>query len=248
MDDFEDTYQEETTFTAGTDLTISLVAILTLLLASYQIKISEYEREAKQQEAIFDRIEKTQLEIIESFAKTYSVAYRQPNKEQKEYIISFSKKNTNDDYDIKFFNNLTSQKIIFGENILFESGKYALKKRGENYIETASEILKEKRGEIQEIRILGHADTTNTRKTKNFNLRLASNRAQAVYSYMRDFGGINPAEQIISAASYAEYMPVNRDYKNREYDNKDLREDNATFQKRAQNRRIEMELRFYEDF
>ena len=235
----------ETTFSAGTDLIISLVALLTVLLAANQMELQRYKNEAKEKEILFEKIEKTQIEIINSFAIKFNTKAFLIGENQ--WGISLSNNNETKTSDIKFYNDAATQRIVFGTNILFDKNSAILKKDGKSYIHTVSEILEGYKEEVLEIRILGHADNTLlSAKLKNLNLNLASQRAISVYTYFRDEGKLNPAEQIISATTYAEYMPVDRNYQDKEYSIKRLQADNFSNEQKANNRRIEIVLHFYQ--
>ncbi len=236
--------ENESSFSAGTDLIISLVALLTVLLAANQIELQDYKKKAIEQEAFFEKIRQAQMNVINEFAERYDT---EPIKLiNGDWVVPLSDSTRTQTSDIKFYNGATNQRIVFGTNILFDQGDAFLKEDGRVYIKTIAQILMRKKDQLREIRILGHADNTNSRRDKNYNLKLASQRAISVYSFLRDQGGIDPAEQIMSAASYGEYVPANRDFKNRMYNSIKLQGDNASDSLRAKNRRIEIALRFYE--
>ncbi|MEK8016137.1 MAG: OmpA family protein [Candidatus Parabeggiatoa sp.] len=101
-------------------------------------------------------------------------------------------------------------------------------------------IFKGKLGAIQEIQIQGHADPQQSRNFSS-NLELAAHRAIEVFKHFQKLG-IDPTRHIMSATSFGEYKPVQRQYSDMAYNNNRLKRDNNTQKKRKKNRRIEVVL------
>ena len=194
------------------------------------------EQKYKVEQLLFERIKKQQSSIIEEIGRQFSDNPTNPIGRQNSYQVSIGSSG-----NINIYNDVTSQWISFGSSILFDQESSTIKKEGRNVILKVGKAFKQELNNIQEIQILGHADITGD---EDFNLNLASARSTSVLQFLQKQVGINPAEHIVSATSYGEYMPVNRSYSDTEYSRKKLIEDNATPLDRARNRRIEIVLKF----
>ncbi len=180
-------------------------------------------------------VEKNQMEIVNRIAANYN---RKPYKiDENRYGISINiyKKN-----DIFIQNDVTIQRISFGSHILFDVDNVHLKENGKQVMTTVGNIFKQKLGVIKEIQIQGHADPRASRKFSS-NLELAAHRAIEVFKHLQDLG-IDPTKHIMSATSFGEYKPVQRQYSDMKYNSYQLRQDNNTSTKRERNRRIEIVL------
>jgi OOP family OmpA-OmpF porin len=101
-------------------------------------------------------------------------------------------------------------------NILFDTGKATIKAESEGPLDTVAELLKS--NPSLKLEIQGHTDNTGT---KDGNLRLSKDRADAVKAYLVQKGGI--AGDRLTTAGLGDTQPV---------------ADNATEEGRAQNRRV----------
>lgn len=181
-------------------------------------------------------VNNNQEEIINSIASSYGVT---PEKiAVNTYGISTMGIGVN---DIIIRNEPTMQRIIFTDHILFNSDEYNINPQGQEALSIVGQSLLQKLDLLSEIQIQGHADVNPSRRFSS-NMQLASMRALAVFDYMNNQVGIDPTEHMISATSFGEFKPVQREDGALEYDWAKLQEDNDTEQKRQSNRRIELLL------
>ncbi len=144
--------------------------------------------------------------------------------------------------DIVVLNEPTVQKISFTDNILFDVRDHHIHDRGKVTLRIVSEIIKIHLDSIREIQIQAHADISPMLNDSNLNL--GSRRANEVYEFLKNQGGIDPATHLMSATSFGEFKPVNRLEEDSGYNRERLQKDNETSKQRALNRRIEL-LLFY---
>ncbi len=113
------------------------------------------------------------------------------------------------------------------DNILFDSGKAALKSAGIKVLQQIGDILKS--AVDKDIQVEGHTDNVPIRGTLTqrypTNWELSTARATTVLHFLQDKSGI-PGERL-SAVGYGEYRPI---------------DSNGTAEGRAQNRRIQIVL------
>ena len=181
-------------------------------------------------------VKKNQMEIVNQIAAKYN---RKPlEMAENLYGISIRQRKTP---DIVIQNDVTIQRISFGSHILFDVDKTELKENGKQVLTTVGNVFKEKLAAIKEIQIQGHADPQTSKKFSS-NLELAAHRAIEVFKHFQQELGIDPTRHIMSATSFGEYKPVQRDYSDRTYNQDRLEKDNYTGPKRERNRRIEVVL------
>jgi len=181
-------------------------------------------------------VNNNQIEIINSIASSYGV---KPVKTAgNTYGLSTTGTGVN---DIIIRNEPTMQRIIFTDHILFNSDEYYINPQGQEALSIVGQSLLQKLDLLSEIQIQGHADTNPSRRFSS-NMQLASMRAVAVFEYMKNQVGIDPAENMMSATSFGEFKPVQREDGGLEYNETKLLEDNDSEQKRQSNRRIELLL------
>ncbi|MDM8558756.1 OmpA family protein [Candidatus Parabeggiatoa sp. HSG14] len=182
-------------------------------------------------------VKKNQMEIVNKIADEYGRKPKINENDENRYGISTIPPHTTEEIIIQ--NDVTIQRISFGSHILFNSDKTALNKDGKQVLTVVGNIFKEKLETIKEIQIQGHADS---RKSRNFssNLQLAALRAIEVFKHFQDLG-IDPHSYIMSATSFGEYKPVQRNYSDK-YNKNKLKEHNDTDEELKQNRRIEVVL------
>ncbi len=264
----------------GTDLVISLVAVLIMLLALHfkdsEQKINELKERLSLEENIHEEIEKYRqrisiledsLDLTKEYLKEQDILLRKIKESQFAIINGIAAK-----YDVKpkkaidgvyeipitlsgglrdvirIQNDATLQRISFGNTILFGDGEANLKSRGKDVLRDICTIFKTKLNLIKEIQIQGHASADRNSITRgNDNLDLASRRSIAIFRFFRDDKTlqIDPAETIVSANSFGYYMPVERDYTDREWN---FRRISRANQKDGghRNKRIEIVLNYYE--
>lgn len=180
-------------------------------------------------------VEDNQQNMIELIAAKYHV---QPMKLDKQiYGISTDNSGT---YDIKVQNDLNEQRITFSDKILFGPDETVINAKGQQALLAVGENLRNQLNSIREIQIQGHADTNKTRFA--LNIRLASERAIAVFEFLRTQVGIDPTINLMSATSFGEYRSVQRGQNESPYSKEEMEKANATDALRGQNRRIELVL------
>jgi flagellar motor protein MotB len=212
-------------FGPGTDLIVSLVAVLMIMFAVQDI--INFKQVRQNQEKIVNEIAATfRTRAVKIKADTYEII--DPQRRGK-IIIK---------------NDATLQRFSFGSDILFESGKAVLRDRGKEILEKFAKAFKNKKklGIIKEIQIQGHADIEPVVDDRDWgNLQLAADRALEVYKHLKQFN-INPYEYVMSATSFGEYMPVERKYEDNSYSMAKLEYHNNNQKKMDLNRRIEIVL------
>lgn len=234
MNYFKNLNGDNELFGPGTDLIISLVAILIMVLAIY---LNEYGK----REEILKKIEKEQKEIVKEIARKYKSPIDSLTLGEKTYGISATSQN-----DIIIHNDLTLQRISFGSNILFQPDDTLLNFNGKNVLSVVGISIKKKLPVIKEIQIQGHADPNKSNKFGS-NLELAAHRAISVFYFFQNKLNIDPAQYIMSATSFGEYKPVERSYENIKYNIDSIYHANETEKQRDRNRRIEIVLNYRED-
>jgi flagellar motor protein MotB len=213
------------------DLMLALVLILVLVLFLVTAVISVGT-------VNLSHVEKNQMSMIHSIASGYA---SEP-KELDKGVFGISI-NVPNNYDIQIRNEPTLQRITFSDRILFKPDDYKLNPEGEQVLRIVSAALKQQLPIIREIQIQGHADTAPTGRFPS-NVHLAAFRAIEVYKFLQDSAAIDPAEHLMSATSFGEFKPVQRDKEGIEYHRETLLRNNITPELKAKNRRIEL-LLFY---
>jgi flagellar motor protein MotB len=191
-----------------------------------------------------EHVKLRQLRVLKSIAKSYnqSAVILNSNREEntQEFCIPLNGPNS---CEIRIANEPTLQRITFSDQILFVPDDYHINPQGQEVLKNVSQALKQEISAISQIQIQGHADTDPTAKFPS-NVHLAAWRAVEVFRYLQNQAGINPAEHLMSATSFGEYDPVSRRQQSSSYSEEMLREQNASPELKAKNRRIEM-LLFY---
>lgn len=185
------------------------------------------------------KVRNNQISIIDEIAKRYGTVATQ--KTENTYMISIDH---NDRDDIVIQNEITSQVFTFGNHILFDMDKVELKRDGREILKNIGNIFRGKLDFVREIQIQGHADPQSSKRYAS-NLQLAANRAITVFNLFQNEIGIDPTQNMMSATSFGQYMPVQRTYYDRDYNHSQLTADNNTPEKRTRNRRIEIVLFYF---
>ena len=181
-------------------------------------------------------VEANQLSMMNSIADDYKV---KPSKlAENTFGIYFR---GNKEPDIEIHNDLNSQRITFSDKILFEPDHIEIKPAGEQVLSIVGARLRAQLALIKEIQIQGHADTKPSQRYDS-NVTLAANRAIAVFSFLQNKVGIQPAEHLMSVTSFGEYQSVQRSTGDTGYNLDKLQADNGTDELRRRNRRIELVL------
>jgi len=217
------------------DLMLALVLILVLVLFLIIAVISVGTLN-------LSHVQRKQTEMAAEIAASFGGEPKELKKEENGtsvYGISISSEGT---YDLIVRNEPTLQRITFSDHVLFKQDDHALNPGGERVLKIAGAALKNRLASIREIQIQGHADPD---ATKHFpsNVHLAALRAIEVYKFLQDSAGIDPARHLMSATSFGEFKPVQRE-DDAVYDRDKLRKHNETPRLKGRNRRIEL-LLFY---
>lgn len=256
-------------FGPGTDLVLSLVAVLLLVVgvlnASFrdlEQRHGELQASSRQREADREEIEdlnrrlRDRLGQLEANQKRMALDIEVVRRNQLDVVHSIAATfgteprpmmpdvygfhvDPGGDPDIVIENNATLQRIRFGGHVLFETDEYELLPGGERVLRNFAQALRAQLGGIEEIQLQGHADIRKT-GTYDSNLVLASLRAIEVFNFLQS-RGVDPTRHLMSATSFGEYVPVARRGRTH-YDSERLEADNDTQQKMALNRRIEVIL------
>jgi flagellar motor protein MotB len=204
---------------AFTDIMLSLLLIMVVVIFFVSVVVNVGSVNLNQ-------VEKSQQEMVKAIELACKNDYK---------VSTISDK----DNDIVISSDLDRQKITFSEHILFEPDRYLLTAKGRQALYIVGTALKERLEIVREIQIQGHADIDKTTTYRNFgNMELASYRAMAVFDFLQNQVGIDPARQLMSATSFGEFKPVLRSEKT--YTPEQLQMDNITPELKNKNRRIEL--------
>jgi len=158
-----------------------------------------------------------------------------------------SRNSAADEYEIAVSDEAMAQTFTFSESLLFPEGVAAISRDGREILGELAVTLKncverhsEETARIRSIAIRGHACTKGTDET---NLDLAGERAKAVYRLFKA-NGVDPAQVVMSAASYGEWVPAKRQETDSRYTLDRLNHDNQTDAMRKLNRRVEIRLEY----
>lgn len=250
-------------FGPGTDLVLSLAAILVIslfiahlasgqesdekerlkkLVLLQQQKLTQVEgklqvlfKREREAQLNIGRIRANQMQVIRSLARLFETDYEERSKNQ--YGIDTDGDGRS---DILIENDATIQRMRFGSNILFDDNRYEIRRPGRIFLRTIAAGLKEHLDVLEEIQLQGHADIRQT-SFPGGNLGLAAQRAMQVFWYFRD-QGIDPARHLMSATTFAEFKPIQRRSGIGKYSPELLRLHNGTAHEQDLNRRIEIIL------
>lgn len=214
-----------------TDLMLSLVLIVLFILCGIAALINAGNADIKKAERSQEII---QQQIDKQIHGKYTVATIPKPDSDKSITEQIKSSNA----DITIINTLDRQTITFSDKILFDSGESQLKPAGYDVLQLIGPIVSDNLENVREIQIQGHADID---YTDDFNLQLASNRAIAVYKFLQEKVGIDPAKHLMSVTSFGKYKPVERQAGQR-FNKIQLKYANASMEKKAKNRRIEIVL------
>lgn len=217
-----------------TDLMLSLVLVVLIILFVVSKMIAagseNLDKARESQQAI-------QTQIKEQIGEKYSVnVISDKNNEETTKDIKNKKA------DITIIDKLDRQTITFSDKVLFDSNGSELKTAGYDVLKVVGPVIYDNLANISEIQIQGHADIV---FTDDFNLTLASKRAIAVYQFLQNDVGIDPAKNLMSITSFGKYKPVGREA-GQKFDRAMLEEANKDVEAKAKNRRIEIVL-FYKN-
>lgn len=207
-------------------LALVLVLCLVLFLISATIAIGTVN---------LREVETNQVSLINSIASDYKVEPRKLSESTYGIFIGSHR-----DPDIEIHNDLNLQRITFSDKVLFEPDHTELKPEGEQVLRVVGSKLRDQLKLIREIQIQGHADIVPSKRYPS-NVELAANRAIAVFDFLKDKVGIQPAEHLMSVTSFGEYKSVQRS-DDILYTQEKLNADNFSEELKRRNRRIEMVL------
>jgi flagellar motor protein MotB len=208
-------------------LALVLVLCLVLFLVSATIAIGTVN---------LREVEANQLSLVNAIANDYKVKAHKLS--ETSYGIHFRDQK---DPDIEIHNDLNLQRITFSDRVLFEPDHVEIKPEGQQVLHVVGSKLREQLQLIREIQIQGHADTVPSKRYAS-NVELAANRAIAVFEFLKNEVGIQPAERLMSITSFGEYQSVQRSGQDQPYTTEKLLADNLNDDLRRRNRRIELVL------
>jgi len=208
-------------------LALVLVLCLVLFLISASIAIGTVN---------LREVETNQVKLINAIASDYKVESHKLS--ESTYGIYFQ---GHQEPDIEIHNDLNLQRITFSDKVLFEPDHTELKPEGEQVLRVVGSKLRDQMQLIREIQIQGHADTVPSKRFAS-NVELAANRAIAVFEFLKDKVGIQPAEHLMSVTSFGEYQSIPRSGQDQPYTIDRLLADNGNDDLRRRNRRIELVL------
>jgi flagellar motor protein MotB len=226
--------EDEGFFGPGTDLAISLVAVLLLMIA---IRSSLDEKNRRGQLEIEATL-RNQMHLVDALAARYGTQREEIGPDL--YGISIRKDSAASGPDIRIQNDATLQRISFSSNVLFQPDEVELSPQGQAVLRIMGEVLRSHIEQIQEIQIQGHADPAPSRRYSS-NLELAAYRGMTVFRTLQG-AGIDPRSSMMSATTFGEYVPVQRRISGDSYSPQQLLYDNNSVEKRELNRRIEVLL------
>ncbi|HZE72489.1 MAG TPA: OmpA family protein [Pyrinomonadaceae bacterium] len=210
------------------DMMLALVLVLCLVLFLISATIAVGTVNLRE-------VETNQMSLVKAIALDYKVVPRKLS--DTTYGISFRGQT---EPDIEIHNDLNLQRITFSDRVLFEPDHTEIKPEGEEVLRIVGRKLREQLQLIREIQIQGHADTVPSKRYAS-NVELAANRAIAVFEFLRNKVGIQPAEHLMSVTSFGEYKSVQRN-EDKSYSQDKLLADNLNDELKRRNRRIELVL------
>ncbi len=252
-------------FGPGTDLAISLVAVLILVIAAQRkdhgdkvlAQTLKHEEQTQEQKAVDEKkvnmtlLVDQQHELMSRLATELQSGLQDEGQEVYRIPIGPPACTAANDRvcAVTVRHQLAKQRILLGESVLFAEDRYEINPQGRRVLEIIAHVLKERLSSIQEIHIEGHADTQRSNRFES-NLELAGWRAMAVFKTLvgadrhRSPGNdqLNPVDTIISVASLGEYVPLDRDYDATEFSEEMLKQANDTEDELRRNRRVEVSL------
>jgi len=205
-----------------------LVLVLIIFLIGFSMRLGSLGIEQVQ-----DRQESVVRELAQAYGDSLEV--REVN---EQYVIW-----RDGQEEIAIQNDIQLQRISFSDNILFETNEYALRTRGREVLAELGASLQGQMNEIYKITIEGHTDDRPTLTYDGGNLELGARRSMAVYNFLVEEVGFDPARNLMSATSYGHYKPVGR-ADTEMMSAAQIEELNEEAHDRDRNRRIEL-LLFY---
>lgn len=225
--------EDEGYFGPGTDLAISLAAVLLLMIA-IRSSLDDQNRRGLEIESIL----RNQVRLVDAIAEHYGTQRQEIGSDL--YGISIRQGSLRSAPDITIQNDATLQRISFSSNVLFPPDEVKLSQQGQAILQVMGEVLRDQVEHIQEIQIQGHADPATSQRYSS-NLVLAAHRAMTVFRSLQD-AGIDPRTSMMSATTFGEYVPVQRRISGGPYSPERLAQDNDSSSERELNRRIEILL------
>lgn len=236
--------RESGVFGPGTDLVVSLAAVLMLLLAMKSLihrddlaELRDIKFQVKQNDILIKKVRDNQEQFVDRMAEAFGRKAKEIGKGKHVYGLDIDH---TPEADIVFYGEAHRQRITFGGHLLFKPDEIELNRTGGIILTNLNRSLEGQEGLIREIHIEGHADTSRTEIHKT-NLNLAALRAMTVFSELVRLG-IDPYQTIMSATSYGEYLSVNRFRSDESYSKAMVERDNLGGGQKERNRRIEVLL------
>lgn len=219
------------------DLMLSVVLVLVTILVAAVVFITTG--------ADYREVEASQQAIRTAIEQARDQTFTEPDDGSRVYVMSDGGTS-----EIRVIESDGESLITFGDGLLFDRAQPKLNESGRALIAEIGKTIAPELEYIREVQIHGHTDPDyddtvyeSDQEGYKYNLDLGAQRATDVHQQLQY--SINPVENLMSIASYGPYSPVNRSA-DEPYDEDQLDADNRDDGMMAQNRRIELLLRFYD--
>ncbi len=245
---FERQAPDEDLFGPGTDLMLSLVAVLALLVVAFSsqapIPLEANSESAStvvdEQDSLLSRLallNERQLELIQAIAIATQLQLFTNARNADTFTLATAETARP---DVTIVNSLTLQRFSFENHLLFEENEHHLLTPSKRMLRLLTRVIQPRLDYIEEIQIQAHADPRSTSKYAS-NLHLASERALSVFHFLQQESGIDPTQSLMSATSFGEYVPSTRN-RLRSFDRAELDSANQGAAQWRLNRRTEIVL------
>lgn len=235
-------------FGPATDLMVSLVAVLIVLMALLHIQAIEGIKDRETGPTLEQEVV---AEITKDIDAPYLLEAKETFSQALNRICGLNGPLTfktdircvaqgNDQFSAQDF--VTKQVYSFGGGVLFTSADHELNDSGKEVLDWFRNVLAESAHHIEEIQILGHTDTVPIAGNDD-NMNLGWRRARAVFDHLVQLPELDPRRMLISATSYGEFRPVDRDPKG-SFSSQSLKIANVFSSQKDRNRRIEIAVIF----
>lgn len=235
-------------FGPATDLMVSLVSVLIVVIAILHIQAFQ---DAEDEDAHPPPEQKVLAEIVKDIDAPYLLEAKETFSQSLNRICGLSGPiafqtdirciaRGNDQFSAQDF--VTKQVYSFGSGILFTSSRHELNDSGKDVLDWFGNVLAQSAQHIEEIQILGHTDTVPIAGNDD-NMNLGWRRARSVFDHLIQRPELDPRRMLISATSYGEFRPVDRDPKG-SFSLHSLEVANVFSNQKDRNRRIEIAVIF----
>ena len=211
------------------DVVLGLVLMLCLVLCAVSVSIAVRTVDGVD-------IEENQRGLVDSVALAYDT---KPVPLSEDSVGIYVRNGAQGEPDLEFHNSASAQRVIFNDDLLFAADDVTLLPEGRAAVERVGTEILRRLSAIEEIQVRGHADTVPSRRYPS-NMELAAGQAVAVFTFLQNGVGIDPAENLVSVTSFGQYVSARRSTSGEGYTMAKLLEDNASAVQRSRNRRVEL--------